>query len=274
MAAGVAAPEPWSAVAPRKKTKSSARRRPRRDERRARGPQAEPEADGEAVLRRLREAEEDLRNSDFCSSALETVTQCLGKQLGQLQGLTEALGRLALSSSLGPEEPLATSTSPVTCVCYGLGNFATSVTARSQLAFMLLFLERCQEGKRSIQGQPTVFYMPHCGTALYNNLLWSNWSVDALSRVVIIGNSLQCIEERLLTKILHKNYPYIAKIVKSLEEFPLPQTPRYTDTFNDTSVHWFPLLKLQGLPGDLWASREEPDYQDCEDLEIIRKQTG
>ncbi|CAH6778722.1 Srrd [Phodopus roborovskii] len=244
MAAGVAAPEPWSAVAPRKKTKSSARRRPRRDERRARGPQAEPEADGEAVLRRLREAEEDLRNSDFCSSALETVTQCLGKQLGQLQGLTEALGRLALSSSLGPEEPLATSTSPVTCVCYGLGNFATSVTARSQLAFMLLFLERCQiprshcqvydpvfsraevavlaslgltvlseneEGKRSIQGQPTVFYMPHCGTALYNNLLWSNWSVDALSRVVIIGNSLQCIEERLLTKILHKNYPYIAK---------------------------------------------------------------
>lgn len=63
------------------------------------------------------------------------------------------------------------------------------------------------------------------------------------------------------------------QILKGLEEVPLPQTPRYTDTFNDTSVHWFPLLKLEGLSGDLWASREEPDYQDCEDLEIIRKPT-
>lgn len=58
-------------------------------------------------------------------------------------------------------------------------------------------LSENEEGKRSIQGQPTVFYMPHCGTALYNNLLWSNWSIDALSRVVIIGNSFQCIQERL-----------------------------------------------------------------------------
>lgn len=50
------------------------------------------------------------------------------------------------------------------------------------------------------------------------------------------------------------------QILKGLEEFPLPQTPQYTDTFNDTSVHWFPLLKLEGLSEDLWASREEPDF--------------
>lgn len=143
MAAVVAAPESWSTVAPRKKR--SAGRRPRRDERRARGPQAEPEAESEAVLRRLREAEEDLRSSDFCDSALETITQCLRKQLEQLQDLTEALGRLTLSSSPGGSgEHSATSTSLVKCVCYGLGNFASSVTARSQLAFMLLFLEKCQ----------------------------------------------------------------------------------------------------------------------------------
>ncbi|XP_036028184.1 uncharacterized protein LOC118572570 [Onychomys torridus] len=176
----------------------------------------------------------------------ETITQCLRKQLEQLQGLTEALGRLCLSSSPdGSGEPLATSTCPVKCVCYGLGNFASCVTARSQLAFMLVFLEKCQiprsrcwvydplfsqaevsvlaslgvtvlseneEGKHSIQGQPTVFYMPHCGTALYNNLLWSNWSIDALSRIVIIGNSFQGLEERLLARILQKNYAYIEKV--------------------------------------------------------------
>lgn len=45
----------WSAVAPRRKR--AAGRRPRRDEGQARGPQAEPEADGEVVLRRLQEAE-------------------------------------------------------------------------------------------------------------------------------------------------------------------------------------------------------------------------
>ncbi|GAB1290003.1 SRR1-like protein [Apodemus speciosus] len=301
MAAVAAVLEPWSAVAPRRKR--AAGRRPRRGE----GPQAEPEADGEAVLRRLREAEEDLRISDFCSSALETIFECLRKQLEQLQPLTEAIGRLHLGAPCnGSGEPLASSASHVKCVCYGLGTFASCPTARVQLAFMLLLLEKCQiprshcwvydplfsqtevsvltslgvtvlseneEGKRSVQGQPTVFYMPHCGTALYNNLLWSNWSVDALSRVVIIGNSFQGLEERLLVRILQENYPYVAKILKGLEEVPLPQTPRYTDTFNDTSVHWFPLLKLEGLPGDLWASQEEPDYQNCEDLEIIRKPT-
>lgn len=53
-----------------------------------------------------------------------------------------------------------------------------------------------QEGKRSVCGEHTIFYMLHCGTALYNNLLWSNWSVDALSKMIIIGNSFKGLEER------------------------------------------------------------------------------
>lgn len=51
MAAVVAASEPWSAVARRRKR--AAGRRPRQGEE----PQAEPEADSEAVLRRLLEAQ-------------------------------------------------------------------------------------------------------------------------------------------------------------------------------------------------------------------------
>lgn len=38
--------------------------------------------------------------------------------------------------------------------------------------------------------------MVHCGKALYNNLLWRNWSAEALSKMVIIGNSFKGIEER------------------------------------------------------------------------------
>ncbi|XP_062944015.1 SRR1-like protein [Cynocephalus volans] len=203
-------------------------------------------------------------------------------------------------------ESLVPGTYHLKCVCYGIGKFATCVIARNQLAFLLLLLEKYQiprshcwvydplfsqleiavlnhlgmsvlseneEGKRSICGEPTIFYMLHCGTALYNNLLWSNWSLDALSKMVIIGNSFKGLDERLLTRILQKNYPYIAKILKGLEELEFPLTSQYMDIFNDTSVHWFPVQKLEQLATDIWAFKEEPDYQDCEDLEIIMNKT-
>lgn len=63
-----------------------------------------------------------------------------------------------------------------------------------------------------------------------------------------------------------------AQVLDATEELALPQTPRYEDVFNDTSIHWFPLAKLRGLPTAVWMSREEPDYRDCEDLEIIRNE--
>lgn len=60
---------------------------------------------------------------------------------------------------------------------------------------MTPFLAPFQEGKRHIQ-DPTLFYMIHCGKALYNNLLWSNWSMEGLANLVVIGNSFRGIEER------------------------------------------------------------------------------
>uniref|UniRef100_A0A8C5UHY2 SRR1 domain containing n=1 Tax=Malurus cyaneus samueli TaxID=2593467 RepID=A0A8C5UHY2_9PASS len=201
----------------------------------------------------------------------------------------------------GPAEP------PARCVCYGLGRFGRCPAARYQLAFLLLLLDelrvplaRCalfdpafsareaavlralglcllpenEEGKHGIEGSATLFYMVHCGKALYNNLLWSNWSPAALSKLVIIGNSFRGIEERLLSRILERDYSYIAKVLKGVEEVALPSHPRYLDTFNDTSVHWFPLDKLQELSPEVWDCVEEPMYQDCEDLEIIRKGEG
>ncbi|XP_063082091.1 SRR1-like protein isoform X2 [Cavia porcellus] len=292
-AAAKAASERWQTAAPRRR---SAARQPRRKEVAAGGRETDLEANTKIVLRRLQEAENDLLISAFWSSALETVSRCLTELLGQQKPpgrtLPEAFGSLHLDSPLGePDvshasssgETLAPKTCHMKCVCYGIGNFATCITARIQLAFLLLFLDKCQtprshcwvydplfspleiavlntlgvtvlreneEGKRSVRGELTVFYMLHCGTALYNNLLWSNW---------------------LLTRILQKNYPYIAKILEGLEEVEFPQTPEYMDTFNDTSVHWFPTQKLKRVPRDLWTFREEPDYEGCEDLEIIRK---
>ncbi|XP_059975576.1 SRR1-like protein [Mesoplodon densirostris] len=312
--------EGWQAASRRRRR--SAAMCPRRREAAAaadRAPGAQPEVDGGVVLRRIQEAKEDLLISDFWSLALETIHRCLRKYLEQLKApvgpLSEALGNLHLDASPGesdvapdsvPEETPVTGACHLKCVCYGVGNFATCVIARNQLAFLLLFLEKCQiprshcwvydplfsqleiavlstlgvvvlseneEGKRSVCGEPTVFYMLHCGTALYNNLLWRNWSIAALSKMVIVGNSFRRLEERLLTRILQKHYPYVAKILKGGEELALPQTSQYTDVFNDTSVHWFPVQKLTQLSTDTWAFREEPDYQDCEGLEIIRNKT-
>uniref|UniRef100_A0A493TH30 SRR1 domain containing n=1 Tax=Anas platyrhynchos platyrhynchos TaxID=8840 RepID=A0A493TH30_ANAPP len=118
---------------------------------------------------------------------------------------------------------------PWRCVCYGLGRFGTCPNARHQLAFLLLLLQsmevppdRClvfdpafselevaalgelglrllpenEEGKHQVQDSPTLFYMVHCGKALYNNLLWRNWAPATLSNMVIIGNSFKGMQER------------------------------------------------------------------------------
>ncbi|VCX38003.1 unnamed protein product [Gulo gulo] len=233
---------------------------------------------------------------------LKVPERTLSEALGNLR-LDSLPDESAVTPGFIPGENPVPGTCHWKCVCYGIGNFATCVIARHQLTFLLLFLEKCQiprrhcwvydplfsqleiavlkslgvtvlseneEGRRSVHGEPTIFYMPHCGTALYNNLLCSNWSVDALAKMLIIGNSFRGLEERLLARILQKNYAYIAKVLKGLEELELPETSQYMDVFNDTSIHWFPVQKLQRLPTDTWAFREEPDYQDCEDLEIIR----
>ncbi|KAM4808064.1 SRR1-like protein [Rhinophrynus dorsalis] len=190
------------------------------------------------------------------------------------------------------------------CVCYGLGHFSSCVISRDQLAFLLLFLEqfkipRCQayvfdpvfspmeisllqklglnvvfeneEGKHVVH-KPTVFYMLHCGKALYNNLLWRNWSQDTLPNMIIIGNSFKGIEERLLSRILQRDYLYIHQSLQVVEEAVFPNHPQYSDVFNDTSIHWFPIQKLQTLANETWQLLDEPHYQECEDLEIIRKQ--
>ncbi|XP_045390317.1 SRR1-like protein isoform X1 [Lemur catta] len=253
-AAAATTVEPWQAAAPRRRR--SAARRPRQREAAARDPETELEAHSGVALRRIREAKEDLLISDFWSSALDAINRCLTKHLKQLKcpvrTLSGALGNLHLDSpdesdvapGSIPGENLVTRPCHLKCVCYGIGNFATCVIARNQLAFLLLLLEKCQiprshcwvydplfsqleiailntlgvivlseneEGKRSVCGEPTIFYMLHCGTALYNNLLWSNWSADALSRMIVIGNSFRGLEERLLARILQKNYPYVAK---------------------------------------------------------------
>ncbi|XP_047447163.1 SRR1-like protein [Mugil cephalus] len=190
------------------------------------------------------------------------------------------------------------------CVCFGLGSFSSCVSARYQLAMLLLLLEAGQiplkdcsvydpafssaerdvlrelgltvlteneEGKR-LATKPTLFYLMHCGKALYNNLLWKNWSVQSLSRVIIIGNSFSGMRERAIEREFKRDYSYISKAVDLCVEKELPCPSRFIDIFGDTSVITFPFSSLNGLPLSTWGESPEPQYQHCPDLEIILKE--
>ncbi|KAM3867539.1 SRR1-like protein [Diretmus argenteus] len=187
------------------------------------------------------------------------------------------------------------------CVCYGLGSFSSSVSARYQLAMLLLLLETRQiplkdcsvydpvfssgerdvlrelgltvlieneEGKRLIT-RPTLFYLMHCGKALYNNLLWRNWSTETLPLMTIIGNSFSDIRDRMIEREFQRDYSYITQAVVVCEERPLHCPSCLLDVFNDTAVITFPSNSLNKLPQSTWAEPPEPQYEHCPDLEII-----
>ncbi|XP_067270563.1 SRR1-like protein [Pseudorasbora parva] len=190
------------------------------------------------------------------------------------------------------------------CVCYGLGNFASCVSARYQLAMLLLLLETLQipassccvydpvfsasecdalkelgftvlteneEGKRPVY-QPTLFYLMHCGKALYNNLLWRNWTPETLQKIIIIGNSFHGIQERMVQRELERDYSFLSNVISVCDETSLPCSPRFLDVFNDTALIKFPPENLDKLPENMWIEPSEPLYQHCQDLEIIQRE--
>ncbi|XP_077417273.1 SRR1-like protein isoform X2 [Vanacampus margaritifer] len=200
------------------------------------------------------------------------------------------------------QESLDPKISPLECVCYGLGTFSSCVSARYQLAIMLLLLDAAkiplkdclvfdpafssgekdvlrelgltvltdnEEGKRQAT-KPTLFYLMHCGKALYNNLLWKNWSPKCLPLVVIIGNSFSGIRERMIEREFKRDYSYISQAVTVCEERQLTCPSHLTDVFSDTALMTFNSSKLNTLNLSTWTQPPEPQYQHCSDLEIIQ----
>ncbi|XP_060927651.1 SRR1-like protein [Limanda limanda] len=191
------------------------------------------------------------------------------------------------------------------CVCYGLGSFSSCAAARYQLAMLLLLLDAGQipledcyvydpvfstgerdvleklglsvlteneEGKH-LATKPTLFFLMHCGKALYNNLLWKNWSTQSLPAMTIIGNSFNSMRDRAIDREFERDYSYISQAAGVCEERQLSCPPRFTDVFSDTAVITFHASSVNRLPQSTWAAPPEPQYQHCSDLEIIQRQT-
>jgi len=254
---------------------------------------------------------QDVRLSNFFHESFEIIIEEL-RALWQPEVLTSASQHIHATENID-------------LLCYGLGNFSSCPIARYQLCLLVLLCEkladRCltclvydpvftnseidilnqfgfkvlpeNEEGRYVCLRPTLAFLPHCGKALYNNLIWSNLKVTddqrnsqlennsgqdnltmeaGLPNLVLIGNSFSKMVERTLTSELKKTGNYIIKINPHMKEVPLPVTFVHTDVFNDLAVHSFPKKQLLSAAKKLCTDLTEPVYAD-EDVEFIRKNT-
>ncbi|XP_059162353.1 SRR1-like protein isoform X2 [Physella acuta] len=189
--------------------------------------------------------------------------------------------------------------SQVHLLCYGLGNFTTCLIARYQLAFLLCLKEKLgatctmcsvydpvfteeekdilkyyqcevimhnEEAKRECL-VPTVAFLPHCGKAMYNNLLWKNLVAreNTLHNLILIGNSFSHMVERSPLNNLKETGNYILLLQPYTREVKLPETFQHTDVFNDTAIHIFSTPESFGQ-NDVF---QEPFYQ-SDDVELCK----
>ncbi|XP_061585956.1 SRR1-like protein [Cololabis saira] len=248
------------------------------------------------LLKRIRDTTSELRCKEFWQKWKEQLLVTASRSLAKLSENSE--DHLEKDSEGSVHQQLQ-------CVCYGLGSFSSCVSSRYQLAMLLMLLDAGQiplqdcsvydpifssaerdilrelgltvlteneEGKR-LATKPTLFYLMHCGKALYNNLLWKNWSAQSLSLVVIIGNSFTSMRERSIEREFKQQYSYISEAVDLCEERKLPCPSHLIDVFSDTAIISFPANNLKEIPQSNWTDSPEPQYQHCHDLEIIQRET-
>lgn len=192
---------------------------------------------------------------------------------------------------------------PANIVCFGIGCFSDCKISRFQLGFLLsvqaefsvpriTFHEPslCQgeieilerrlghrvhrenvEGKLKLSSEEntTLIFLPHCPKQLTNNLLWANWDAQKLDKIYLICNSFDHLFDSTPQRFLQVDANYILRIRNFTKEWTFPNTFRFSDVFNDTSLHIFPSLPQSD--NDLWTPNDEPVYSNGFS-ELITKQ--
>lgn len=255
--------------------------------------------DVDKTVKRIRQTVCELTCEIFCKKWKGELSMAALAILPQLQGQNIRNSQVSTDHFEN-----CTKSQKMQCVCYGLGSISSCVSARYQLAMLLLLLDAAQiqlkdcsvydpafssgergvlqemgltvlteneEGKR-LADKPTLFYLMHCGKALYNNLLWKNWSVQHLSQMIIVGNSFCGMRDRSIDREFKQDYSYISQVAAVCEERLLPCPSHMTDVFSDTAVITFSSSGLGKLPQSTWEKPPEPQYEHCLDLEIVLKE--
>lgn len=188
-------------------------------------------------------------------------------------------------------------TNEIHLICIGIGHFSDCSISRHQLAFILLLKQRfniarlefhepiltasevdiltklnCSvahenyEGKIPIVG-PTVVYAPHCPKQLINNLLWRNWQANALQQLIYIGNSFSNVVNSTPNRFLAIDAAFIVHLQPICVETALVNNFKFSDIFNDTSVHQF--NAVEGLSTEIWTSANKEPVYTSDNLELI-----
>lgn len=185
----------------------------------------------------------------------------------------------------------------VEIVCFGLGHIGECQISRHQLALLLYLKDICgpekvlvhdpifyksecevlrklglviiaenKEGSYIISEQGvTIVYLPHCPKQLTNNFLWSNWSKN-LENCILICNSFSTLIENQPSRILSETVPCILEIFPLTTETVLENNFKFTDIFNDTSIHYFPKKKIENQASEFWIKRDKPQYKNSEEF--------
>ncbi|KFB46000.1 AGAP002668-PA-like protein [Anopheles sinensis] len=232
--------------------------------------------------------------------SVERTEVCHHTATKQLQAAESELLQSAFFSECCEEfQPILVGVKRI--ICLGLGRFSECSIARYQLAFIRCLRDKANlgervqfydpvfssseveilqslaetvlqenvEGKYSTESDRTLFYLPHCPKQIVNNVLWKNWQQEHLTNVILLCNSFCSITNNHPRRFLEKSAGYILRATGVFREVPLRNNFRFTDIFNDTSLHYISTgVKLDDIS---WENTEEPSY-DTEDLELITKE--
>lgn len=225
----------------------------------------------ENIFRRLYEVQTDLRLSDYYENAVDKL-------------------KPFIHSTENKEKHL---------ICIGIGHFSECLISRYQLAFILSIKElfgftsivfhepvltrseinilkklNCSvaaknyEGKIEVESDGlTLIYAPHCPKQLINNLFWRNWNAGVLKQLIYIGNSFSNLLNSTPSRFLSIDASFIVKLQPHCEEIELVNNFKYTDIFNDTSVHRFP--KVDQLENEFWNENSKQPIYESDNLELI-----
>ena len=143
-------------------------------------------------------------------------------------------------------------------------------------------LTRNSEGRHSSPapgGGSVLFFMPHCGRALYSNLVQHNWRPASLASMLVLGNSFAALsgdpgaERAAAWSPLFRALPLASESPIGVPAGSAATSrgggsgePLFANAFNNTSLHAFDDDALGALPEGWWERSFEPPPRDGERL--------
>ncbi|OQR86223.1 kinase [Thraustotheca clavata] len=141
-------------------------------------------------------------------------------------------------------------------------------------AMGLTVMKTNEQGQRQAK-TPTLFFMPHCGKKLYQNVLLSNWGRDGLSRITILGNSFQAYDDRVViakdrkASIFSALVPYTTEVSLGKCDKTMLEYVQYDAAFNDTSLHIFSVSTLEVANTDGLFTRHVDEFSVGTDEDLV-----